>query len=112
MRIFGPGYRQSGEDTPGENPRVRRFKRKYSQGDVIEGTVLEYDSSQLAWVLVDDIRILAWTRNNHFLGRLLHLQVESMHPEIVLKEIEYGPEGKKKNQHNGITCAFQQQFNL
>ncbi len=46
--------------------------------------------------LEDDIRILAWTRNNHFRGRLLHLQVGSMHPERVLKEVEYDPEGKKR----------------
>jgi len=96
MRIAGPGYRQNHQNTPGENPRVKRFRRTYSQGDVLEGIVMEYDSSQLAWVLVDDLRILAWTRNNHFRGRLLHLQVESLHPEIVLKEVEYGPKGKKR----------------
>ncbi|WP_291322395.1 hypothetical protein [Desulfonatronospira sp.] len=96
MNIFGPGYRESSKDESRENPRVRSFRRRYSPGEIIRGTVLEYDTTNMAWVLVDDLRVLAWIRDHHFRGRLLHLQVESMHPEIVLKEVELDPDGRKR----------------
>ncbi|MFP4084601.1 MAG: hypothetical protein ACLFP9_07000 [Desulfonatronovibrio sp.] len=70
-----------------ENPRVRKFKTRYRVGEVVSGIVLEYDAPRLAWVLVDDLRLLAWVNRDYFRGQRLHLMIENLHPEIVLKEV-------------------------
>ncbi|WP_028574814.1 hypothetical protein [Desulfonatronovibrio hydrogenovorans] len=88
MRIFNSGSDEEFVYLAMDNPRVRKFRRKYKQGDVVPGIILEYDSPGLAWVLVDDLRLLAWVARNYFRGQRLHLAVENLYPEIILREID------------------------
>ncbi len=88
MRIFGQGPRKEYAFLAMDNPRIRKFRNKYRVGNIVPGIILEYDSPRLAWVLVDDLRMLAWVVRDYFRGQRLHLVIENMYPEIVLKEID------------------------
>ncbi|MCA1743852.1 MAG: hypothetical protein LC631_07905, partial [Desulfovibrionales bacterium] len=88
MRIFGRKPDDDDAYLSMDNPRVRRFKVKYRVGQIVPGIILDYDSPGLAWVLVDDLRLLASVARDYFRGQRLHLKIESVYPEIVLKEID------------------------
>ncbi len=96
MRVSGSGHRDPSESASEENPRVKKFRQKYRPGHVLVGVLLEYESPNYAWVLVDDIQILAWIQNNYQQGQRLFLLVENMFPEIVLKEVEYDSQGRRR----------------
>ncbi len=88
MKVFGHGPHKESAYLALDNPRIRKFRKKYRVGHIVAGIILEYDSPRLAWVLVDDLRMLAWVTRNYFRGQRLHLVVENMYPEIVLKEVD------------------------
>lgn len=88
MRIFGRKSDDNGAYLSMDNPRVRKFKAKYKIGQIVPGIILDYDAPGLAWVLVDDLRLLAWVARDYFRGQRLHLIIENFYPEIVLKEID------------------------
>ncbi|MFW5730656.1 MAG: hypothetical protein ACOCV7_03315 [Desulfonatronovibrionaceae bacterium] len=71
-----------------DNPRIRRFRMKYRPGQVVPGIVLEYDGPHLAWVLVEDLRLLAWVLRDYFRGQRLYLLIENTHPDIILRELD------------------------
>ncbi|MFO7727250.1 MAG: hypothetical protein R6X11_02875 [Desulfonatronovibrio sp.] len=87
MQIFNHGSFEASYQGM-ENPRVRKFKTRYRTGEVVSGIILEYDGPRLAWVLVDDLRLLAFVNRDYFRGQRLHLMIENLHPEIVLREVQ------------------------
>ncbi len=95
MRIFGRKPDDNGAYLSMENPRVRKFRAKYRVGQVVPGIILDYDAPGLAWVLVDDLRLLAWVAKSYFRGQRLHLIIENIYPEIVLKEIDLTQDERK-----------------
>lgn len=95
MRIFSENQHNEGAYLAMDNPRVRKFRTKYKVGDIVPGIILEYDAPRLAWVLVDDLRMLAWVTRDYLRGQRLHLLVENMYPEILLKEIDLNSEDSK-----------------
>lgn len=92
MQIFNQGSFEASYQGM-ENPRVRKFKTRYRIGEIVSGIILEYDGPRLAWVLVDDLRLLAFVNRKYFRGQQLYLMIENLHPEIVLKEVYPDGEG-------------------
>ncbi|WP_045212047.1 hypothetical protein [Desulfonatronovibrio magnus] len=95
MRIFDKKTQNESAYLSLDNPRVRKFRAKYRVGEVVPGIILEYDAPKLAWVLVDDLRLMAWVLKDYFRGQRLHLLIESVYPEIVMREIDLSSEGSK-----------------
>ncbi len=88
MRIFDQGTREDSAYLALDNPRVRKFRARYRVGQIVHGIILEYDTPMLAWVLVEDLRVLAWVSRDYLRGQRLHLEIIQLCPEIVLKEVD------------------------
>ena len=88
MRIFDQGAREGSAYLSLDNPRIRKFRARYREGQIVHGTILEYDAPMLAWVLVEDLRVLAWVTRDYLRGQRLNLEITNLYPEIILKEVD------------------------
>jgi hypothetical protein len=86
MRI---GHRQqslsSGKDRR-ESRRQQAFRSTYRVGDLVLGTLVDYQTDSMAWVQIDELRVLAQLTRNYPPGTRIGLVVTALHPDIILRE--------------------------
>ncbi len=67
-------------------PRADQFRQRYRVGDTLGGELTAHIDPNRAWVRIDDLALVAAIRPGHELGAKLLFTVQSLHPDIVLKE--------------------------
>ncbi len=67
--------------------RVKRFRKKHAQGDVVTGRIIKYYSPMQAMIQVEEQRLMALLKTNPPVGEEVSFSVEQLYPHIVLKEI-------------------------
>ncbi|MCJ2164036.1 MULTISPECIES: hypothetical protein [unclassified Pseudodesulfovibrio] len=88
MRIRGSGTGSGdSQNGSGSGRRSDSFRRKYRLGQKIRGILLKNLPNSMAWVEIDDIRLLAQIEARHQEGSHLLFIVNQLTPDIILKEL-------------------------
>lgn len=87
MRISRYGGRPFHSGGGGSSERSARFRKKYSVGQVLQGTLIKWEKSRLGWVQIDDLRLLASILTTPSPGDILTFLVQQLYPDIILKEV-------------------------
>ncbi len=66
--------------------RADQFRQRYRAGDTLGGELVAYIGPDRAWVRIDDLALVAAIRPGREPGTNLLFTVQSLHPDIVLKE--------------------------
>ncbi|WP_462325334.1 hypothetical protein [Desulfoplanes sp.] len=69
-----------------ETPPQREFRSTYRLGDLILAKIVEYQSENMAWVTIADLRVLAKLKRHYRVGTEIFLMVSALYPEIILQE--------------------------
>lgn len=94
MRIRGQGTSFAGQGGNGrDSGRAERFRKAHRAGQKVRGTVVEWHSQDLAWVEIDGHRLLARVSRHAALGLERRFLIESVSPEIVLRELTGASQG-------------------
>ncbi|GAU09054.1 hypothetical protein [Desulfoplanes formicivorans] len=75
----------SGRDRK-ESDRQRTFRSTYRVGDLVLGTLVDYQTDSMAWVQIDELRVLAQLTRKYSPGSQIGLVVTALHPDIILRE--------------------------
>ncbi len=71
-----------------ESGRQRAFRATYKVGDLLLGTVRDYETDGMAWVSIGELRVLAELTRRYPLGSEIYLIVTCLHPNIILQEAD------------------------
>ena len=94
MRIRGQGTSFSGHGSgQRDSGRAEQFRKAHRAGQKVRGMVMQWHSDSLAWVEIDGHRLLARVSRDSALGRERRFLIESLDPEIVLRELRGGSRG-------------------
>lgn len=71
----------------GPSSRVQRFRQQHQIGHYLHGEIVSLISPGRAWIRIGDLTLVAAIRRVARPGDILTFRVESLEPEIILKEI-------------------------
>lgn len=66
--------------------RAEQFRQRHRVGDTLEGELVAYVSPDRAWVRINDLTLIAAIQPGREQGSKLLFTVQSLNPDIVLKE--------------------------
>jgi hypothetical protein len=69
-------------------PRAEEFRARHKPGDRVSGRVLERPENGLAWIDFQGLPLLARILSSVIPGQRVLFLIESLHPEILLKQID------------------------
>ncbi len=65
--------------------RVRKFRKKYKEGDKIKARVLKEIDKNRVIIDVDGIKLIAYLKKRNTLNDVIFLEVKQLFPHIILK---------------------------
>lgn len=68
--------------------RIEQFRSAHRVGDIVRGELLSYADHDRAWVRMSELVVLASIRPGLHPDAQLTFRVQSLHPEIILKELQ------------------------
>lgn len=80
--------------TAARSDRIRRFRSRHREDELVTGRFLRFEDDRRGWVRIDDQDLLAALSTSPSPGQTLFFKIKQLYPEIVLQEVYPVPPGK------------------
>jgi hypothetical protein len=99
MKIRGGSGQGGGFPGRGGGGRADDFRRGHTVGQTVRGRLLRYEAPRRCWVEIDGRDLLAEIGRDASPGEYLVFRIESLTPDIVLRELS---DAELRSQEGGL----------